>query len=414
MEKYFFVLGTNKNLSLAELIALFGDNFNVCDAVAVSRSSSSKLWPDSSIDFEKLIASLGGTIKIGEIIKEISFANRHSLSDTVKKEIITSASKALSVKKDNQGKFNFGFSFYNKKKIPGDFFKLGLAIKKDLKNLGITSRMVVSKDQALSSVVVEQNKLIKNGLEICFLVENNKVLIGKTLAVQPFKDLSARDFGRPKRDDHSGMIPPKLAQIMINLARRDDNYKNKVLLDPFCGSGTILMEAYLMGFNKIVGSDLSDKAIVDSQENMNWIFNFKKDDKIESNIKIFQADVLSLDKSLSEGSIDYIVCEPYLGPQRGYQKFDEVVKELNTFYSQTIEKFFTILKPGGRVVMIWPKFRANNKIWELNPDIFKFNFKPTLDLSSSAIKNHNNRKTIIYGRENQKVWREIVVLEKNK
>ena len=60
-----------------------------------------------------------------------------------------------------------------------------------------------------------------------------KGFLGQTLVVQPFKVLSKRDFGRPARDDHSGMLPPKLAQIMINLARRNDDISTKTILDPF-------------------------------------------------------------------------------------------------------------------------------------------------------------------------------------
>jgi len=75
--------------------------------------------------------------------------------------------------------------------------------------------------------VVEQNKLIESGIEFCLIVDKNRVFLGKTLVVQPFKDLSKRDFGRPARDDHSGMIPPKLAQMMINLARSNNGIKDK-------------------------------------------------------------------------------------------------------------------------------------------------------------------------------------------
>lgn len=399
MKKYFFVLGTNLSLSLAELSALYPNNeWLVYDSVAVSEFKD-------ELDVNNLMAFLGGIIKIGEVIKEISLANRHALMDTVKKELLSSARND-----DLSGKFNFGFSFYNKKRIEGDFFKLGLAIKKDLKNIGVSSRMVMSREPILSSVVVEQNKLIKNGLEICFMVDKSRVLLGKTLVVQPFKELSKRDFGRPNRDDHSGMIPPKLAQIMINLARRDEkDFSKKIILDPFCGSGTILMEAYLMGFKNIIGSDLSDRAVVDSKKNMDWVLDLKGDKK-STGIKIFKSDVLDLAEKLEKNSVDFIVCEPYLGPQRGYKKFDEVVAELNDLYSRSLEVLFEILKPGGHVCMIWPQFRAENNIWKLNPDLGKFKTRPTLDLKKTntfGIKN-----TVVYGRAEQKVWREIVVLTK--
>jgi hypothetical protein len=35
------------------------------------------------------MSTLGGTIKIGEMIKDCSLANRHALSDLVKKELLS-------------------------------------------------------------------------------------------------------------------------------------------------------------------------------------------------------------------------------------------------------------------------------------------------------------------------------------
>ena len=381
MKKYFFALGTNFDLSLAELTYLFPNNkWHKVGSVVVSDFSD-------NINPQKLMTVLGGTIKIGEVIKEISLANRRALSESIKEESFLLAEKNVTKK------FNFGFSFYNKK-VPGDFFKLGLAIKRDLKAEGISSRMVTSRDTILSSVVVEQNKLIESGIEFCLIVDKNRVFLGKTLVVQPFKDLSKRDFGRPARDDHSGMIPPKLAQMMINLARSNNGIKDKILLDPFCGSGTILMEAYLMGFKNIIGSDLSDKAVLDSKENIEWI-RALKNDRQKNNINIFQSDVLNLEKHVKKGSVDYIVCEPYLGPQRGFQDFDIVVEELNKLYSEAIKVFSKILKKNGRVVMIWPYFRSIDKVRRVKPETFGFNYK----------------SVGVYGRDNQKVWREIIILQ---
>ena len=66
----------------------------------------------------------------------------------------------------------------------------------------------------------------------------------------------------------------------------------------------------------------------------------------------------------------------------------------------SLEVFYQILKPQGRVCMIWPQFRAEGKIWKMNPSIGKL------------LVSKENRN-LVYGRDNQKVWREIVVLEKN-
>ncbi|MCB9806812.1 hypothetical protein H6768_02830 [Candidatus Peribacteria bacterium] len=43
-----------------------------------------------------------------------------------------------------------------------------------------------------------------------------------------------------------GMMPPKIAQIMINLATKGD--KKVAIWDPFCGLGTTLIEAFHGGW----------------------------------------------------------------------------------------------------------------------------------------------------------------------
>jgi len=46
-----------------------------------------------------------------------------------------------------------------------------------------------------------------------------------------------------------GMMPPKIAQIMINMATRGD--RNMIIWDPFCGLGTTLIEALHGGFTHL-------------------------------------------------------------------------------------------------------------------------------------------------------------------
>jgi hypothetical protein len=70
----------------------------------------------------------------------------------------------------------------------------------------ISSRMVTSREPCYPVLLWNKKNNFKC-LELCLIVEKNKVFLGKTLAVQAFKDLSLRDFGRPNRDDFSGMIP---------------------------------------------------------------------------------------------------------------------------------------------------------------------------------------------------------------
>lgn len=404
--KYFFVLGSNPTLSSAEIAAVFGDkNYDLLP------NNILIVDIEKELSVKKLIYHLGGTIKIGKVIGELENLNLQKILEIIKQNLPSKF----------DGKFKFGFSDYSHKKI--NLKVLGMETKKFLSENNISSRWVTSREAVLSSVVVEQNKLIDKGIEI-ILAGREKIIIGQTLAVQPFKDLSFRDYGRPARDDMSGMLPPKLAQIMINLA----GIKNHevLLLDPFCGSGTILTEAMLMNFTNLLGADIAVKAVEDTKKNIEWtIKNYELPNSSNgsqvTNYELINKDVLDLSESVKENSVNAIITEPYLGPQRGRVEFKKVIALLEDLYSKSLIEFYKILKTGGRVVMVWPMFTKSSldkggagdySLLNINYNGFKI-INPIPDsLRNNKLIKLTNRNTIIYGREGQKVWREIVVMEK--
>lgn len=394
--KYFFVLGTNTALSIAELGAV------------LDLSKSKLLAPDFlvvdlniEINAETLMNRLGGTVKIGVIRDEVTI---NANPDLVKAAIKLAAKKKESV---SEGKFNFGYSCYGQ----NNFNKkdLGIKVKNYFNEKKISSRFVVSQEKTLSSVVITQNKLLTRGIEIALANDNeDKVaLVGETLSTQPFKDLSRRDFGRPARDDLSGMLPPKVALIMINMAQLKD--MNSVIVDPFCGSGTILSEALLLGYNNLFGSDISIKAIEDTRINISWLKELYKIKDFK--LKLLVKNVTALSKFIKSNYVDAVITEPYLGPQRGLLNFKIINKNLEDLYSTAISEFHKVLRAGGRVVMIWPSFYGQRPI---TPNFRGFKMIDMLpeNLAEGAYVNKNTRPTIIYGRPGQKVFREIVVLEK--
>jgi len=393
--KYFFVLGINPTLSVAEVLAtlslksprLLAKDFLIGDS-------------DQDINVSKLIARLGGVIKMGLIQSQFSVNDLNEAKD-----------KIFSLAEDKQSgltsKFNFGFSDYGSSVL--DKKALGYGLKKFFKNKSVSARLVISREKNLSSVVVASNKLLSSGLEIVVASNGQEVFIGETLAVQAFKDLSRRDYGRPARDDLSGMLPPKLAQIMINLAQLDN--KQALLVDPFCGSGTVLSEASLAGFRNLIGSDISFKAISDTKKNISWLRDLYNIDNL--NLKLAVKNVLNLSKFVKKNSVDAIVTEPFLGPQRGHFSLEQISQELEKIYSGALEEFYKVLRDGGRVVMVWPVFYGHKPI---NPSFSGFEMLDMIpdNLKSSQYLKKNIRPTIIYGRPGQKVYREIVVLQKKR
>ena len=395
--KYFFILGNNNALSVAELNALLNlrnpqllaADFLVADI-------------EEEIHIENVIQKLGGTIKLG-IIKEV-LTKGYKHDDFIKKAIDIISSKQ---KKSAEGKFNFGFSGYG----DGNFNKkdLGIKIKQYFTEKKISSRFVVSKEKTLSSVVITQNKLLKRGIELVAIQKNGLLYLGETLGVQAFKDLSRRDFGRPARDDASGMLPPKLAMIMINLAQLRS--EDSVIVDPFCGSGTVLNEAALMNYKNLFASDISKKAIDDTYTNFSWLKDLY--DLKDVNLKLTLKSALKLSTFIKKGFADAIITEPFLGPQRGIINFKVVIENLEELYSEAIKQFREILKPGGRVVMVWPCFYGQRPI-NPNYDGFKIIKLIPAELQDDKLLKFSERGYLIYSRSKQKVFREIVILEKNK
>ena len=394
--KYFFILGNNPTLSLTEIASVL--NLKPNQVLFLSEDSLVVDVADS-FDAEKLINKLGGTIKIADCKSQIADLT---------------AEKIIELFELNNGhqKINFGFSYYGAGKF--DEKSLAMELKRKLKEDGVNSRWVTSKEKQLSSVVVEQNKLTSDkGVEIIIIKNRDNYYIGKTLVVQPFKELSKRDYGRPSRDDYSGMLPPKLAKIMINLA--SDNIKHK-LLDPFCGSGTVLTESLLMGYKNITGADKSAKAVDDTKKNVSWLReNYQLPN---ANVNIMQWDVRNLSQKIKQNSIDVIVAEAYLGPSRMKENEKElrfVVRELESLYEQAFKQFAKILRTKGRVVIVLPVFKFSQATVFLSSKYINDDFNiinPLKDFPKNSVFKLTNRSTIVYGRPSQKIWREIFILEK--
>ncbi len=196
------------------------------------------------------------------------------------------------------------------------------------------------------------------------------------------------------------MLPPKLARVLLNLAEIDFDKK---ILDPFCGSGTILAEAAVMGFKNLYGADRSTKAIESSRENLEWIMNQYGLKNI--NLRLYNEKVENLSKKFKTRSFDGIITEPYLGPPlhgNESQAFLRTeVQNLQKLYIRAFQNFSRVLKPGAAVVFLIPKFFVNNS--RIKPRVSS-EIKKTGFLRKPFF---NDQDCIIYHRPGQYLAREI-------
>lgn len=336
MKQYIFVFGNHPILSLLELKSVAE---TVAEQIEIKELASNiaEVTCKKALQVEWWQKRLGGVVKIAE---KIGIKNENEIADFIKTNC-----------EPQTDKYAFGISSYTAVNI--DTNKLGMIIKRYLTEKGVKVRFVVSREKILSSVIVKKNKLLTSGNEFILVKNEAGVIIAQTITVQDFEAFGERDFGRPAADAKNGMLPPKLAKIMINLAKVKND---AVLVDPFCGSGTVLQEALLMGIVNVKGSDLSEVAVKNTKININWLA--KKNEQLDlSTVEIEVVDALSLKNNYANNSIDAIVTEPYLGPvdrsnvSSGQNK---IVVELEKTYNLFIKQVAPILKSGGHLVIIVP------------------------------------------------------------
>ncbi|MBP6942613.1 MAG: RsmD family RNA methyltransferase [Candidatus Buchananbacteria bacterium] len=363
---YIFIYGNHPELSRAEVQSLL-------PTAKLERLSEAIDLVSSLIhNPERLIERLGGTIKIAEVIG--SRVDERQLAE-------------LLAKGHRSGKLIFGLSFYTKASN-----RLGMEIKRHLKEQGIGSRLVTSKEPILSSVIVRENK--------CQEIIVTPKHVALTRAVQNYKADAFREFKRPASDSRSGMLPTKLARMLVNLAQAP---RESVILDPFCGSGTVLTEALALGYRQLIGSDNSQKAVTDTKINLNWLSEHLR---CSPEVTLHQQSVDGLSKVVAPQSVTAIVTEPYLGPPlHGNEPEARVIKiisDLRPLYQAALQEFLKVLVAGGRVVMVIPEWHVGNQIYYLGVEQFP-EFK--------KFKRHDDNH-LLYHREGQHVWRKIIILEK--
>jgi putative N6-adenine-specific DNA methylase/tRNA (guanine6-N2)-methyltransferase len=118
------------------------------------------------------------------------------------------------------------------------------------------------------------------------------------------------------------------------------------ILDPFCGSGTILIEAAAIRPDlQCLAADRDPDAVAGTRENARAA-------GLAGRIDVREADARDLAETYSDGSVDALVTNPPYGIRLGRR----------TNYADLYRKFLqgavAVVKPGGRIVVLVGKRRA--------------------------------------------------------
>lgn len=420
--QYAFILGRVYTLSIAELVEVLQQN-GIEFKILIASIEVVVIETEQQLDFEKLQKQLGGIIKIAKIIDFIKKRDQDSINFALKHYFKPSKLKK-DYFKEYSGKKQFGVSVYLLDptiKAFGEPKKLGMFIKKGLQDEGASLRAVLPDYNSLSlaSVAVTKNLLLQKGAEIIVVAGIDRVYVGKTLIVQDFEDYGRRDYQRPIRDEKVGMIPPKVAQIMINFSRTP---KNGIILDPFCGFGSILQEAILLGF-KAYGSDISKFCISGSEKNLEWFRNRYK--VAPGKYRLELSDVAKISDVFKGEKIASIITEGYLGPMYSdlpkQAEIERNFEDLRKTWTAAFKQFKNLLPKGGRAVICLPAYKRGQEEYISIPSVdfvtdLGYSIEDKFPAAAKKIMPFlkiTERNSMIYDRKDQTVAREIITFINN-
>ncbi|KKT40412.1 hypothetical protein A3K29_03360 [Candidatus Collierbacteria bacterium RIFOXYB2_FULL_46_14] len=263
-------------------------------------------------------------------------------------------------------------------------FKESSRMNQEIKELLQKGRFILPKDQfGLTPVLLSKHKIDE------FFVDEEADEVWQTIWSHDFEHWIKKDRRMPYANAKAGILPPKIARSMISLVPLEP--AGKLLVDPFCGSGRVLIEAAELGYT-IGGADILAEQVKETKANLDFL-------GFEARLEVLDATHLS-DKF---SRVDAIVTEPFLGkPNLRPDQIRYLVPGLQKLYLGCLKNWVEVLKPGGYIVIVFPTFDDGKHIYKTSSVI-----DGKLELSYNLLK-----RDILYSRPNADVRREIVVLQK--
>jgi len=348
--RFILFVGASNTLAESEIIA------QVKGAVLVQPNIY--LFESSEADIaQKTASKLGCSIKLAQELQGV-LPSSQSIADLVKSK-------------------NFSVTVL-------DGFKDSPLINQEIKVVLQKGRFVLPKDQfGLTPVLLSKHKIDE------FFVKQEAEEVWQTIWTHDFEHWIKKDRHMPFANAKAGILPPKIARSMINLVPLKP--MGKLLIDPFCGSGRVLIEAAGLGYT-IGGADILAEQVRQTKANLNFL-------GFEAQLEVLDATHLSNKFQ----QVDAIVTEPFLGkPNFRPDQIRYLVPGLQKLYLGCLKNWLVVLKPRGYVVMVFPSFDDDKHIYKTSGVI-----DGKLELGYNLLK-----RDLLYSRPNADVRREIVVLQK--
>lgn len=385
-----FELWREYRLSIAEIYAIFPEmEIIYIDEKILLANNINEDW------LKELAPKIWWTIKIIKLLSEKSY-DLSEINDLM-----------ISLFTDER-KTNYAINFYWKTKASQKDFLL--KSKKYFAKSWLSTRFVNQDFQNIKSYLVTKEKLIETKTDFNIFFTPLDTFVWNTIFVQDIDSYAKRDFWKT-RDMQIGMLPPKLAQMMINI------WEGQIIYDPFCWLWTILLEWIISWSKEIYGSDISDDMVKTTKKNIDYIKDeFNNELKVSEVIKLDARDIAN-SPILKNNKISAIVSEWYLWEIFWKISIDiEKVKKQRQSLSEIYNSFFSWLKKvwfTWNIVISFPFWEIK---WKYNyfEEIYEIlnKYCITQDLLPKWISFTPSKSwSLLYKRPDQTVWREIFKLK---
>ena len=366
----FVKLGTNKDLAKLELSVLL-------DKIGVNDISFTE-WMDYILlklnrkffkSFFKLLDNTGSIIKAGYLNSEVSTEKIEEWEVDFKNHLLSNIEKR-SLEKNKMLKISLDVQTKNldlRNKIIS-FMKVKITEHSKEKQIPLKIFGAKKSYSELTPYQYYKETFSKRGIEFVCLIVKSRLIYGITNWVtNPLLDIKQDEGRKVRMFTHGTSI--KLARTLVFLSEVEEN---GVLLDPFCGTGTILIEA-LKQKMRIIGIDKDPKCFRATKDNLNnFSLQFPSKTKMKDNWEVYHQDSKDLEKVLKGKQLAAIVTEPYLGPfLKNLPSIEEAkytMKSLEKLYIRILKAGASSLKSTGKIVFIVPSYKYSNDL-EILPNI---------------------------------------------
>jgi tRNA G10 N-methylase Trm11 len=197
--------------------------------------------------------------------------------------------------------------------------------------------------------LLSENVLTREAIDVVAFTYHDGFALGPTAWVPDSMSMRQRGTRRPKPHPDIA-LSPRLARTLVNIAGLKPG---QTVLDPFCGSGTILIEAYGKSL-RCLGLDSRASRVQEARENIRWSVGGVD----ARGFDIRKGDARELPRVLRGTKVDAIVTEPLLLPRLDARPKTAtaraLVEESAEVYNDALASMAESIHSEGRIVMVVP------------------------------------------------------------